>query len=176
MRINISILLILLTLSCGNTEKESKSKEQIEKKLPNPIRMEEKEIITTDEAKDQTFCDSCTIDRFRHIRLEVDKTTKDDLYSFFICCNEYCSENVEFSEFSSYLVYFILEHKTDLMLQVLEDNRKDLPLDHIKGAIESPISDQINLKNIYSIVEKSSLQNKIKDEILESIKTAMSKY
>lgn len=140
------------------------------------ILIEEKESLVQNASQEKSFCDSCTIDMYRHIRLKVGSVSKEDLYSFFLCCNKECAGNVEFSEFSSYLVYFLLENKTELTLQVLEGNRQDLPLDYIRGIVENPISDQIDLQNIYNIVDKLNLQNEISREIMESIKIAISKY
>lgn len=172
------ILFSQLLLSC-NGGKQAKGKQTTNTDTDNQkveVVTEAETEVEIEETQVDAMCDSCTAVKFRYIKLETDKLEENDIYEFLLCCNKSCAIDVEFSEFSNFLVFHLLENRPNLTITVMENNVDELPMDYIKEMIESPISDRINLQKIYLKVEKLESTSEIKDIILAAIKTAIDKY
>ena len=126
---------------------------------------------------DNSFCknDSCDIQNLVKIQNNIDSLTEVEIKNFLSMFDGRCINNVEYSEFSNEILYFILSHnKVNLLIKVLSKSKK-LLVKEVMEAIENPINDQIDLSKTYENVKKARGCKKTQGMILKSINIAKSK-
>lgn len=163
-RIELAVVLIFTVISCNYNKT---TKDEINN---NEIQKENLNITKNNIAN----CDSCWASNFSNIATDIKNVTEPELKKFLYCCNEECSNNVEFSEFSNGILYRLLQEKTTLIITVLE-NTKDIDINYILSMIENPIDDGIDLKKTREIIELEQLNSELKNRLIESINIAIKK-
>jgi hypothetical protein len=71
--------------------------------------------------------------------------------------------------------FLLLSKNAELVLSTLE-RHKNIAIEPIKTTLENPISDRIDLQEIYGQLQKIKGYDKIKGNLLQSIKKAIDKY
>lgn len=105
---------------------------------------------------------------------KVGQLTKKDVKDFLLTFGKECRNNVEFSEFSNEVLFLVLDKQTELILKTIEKEEKQIELDEILDDLSSPISDMIVVKNLIPRVEKVKINTRLKNLIVDRLRTAES--
>ena len=105
---------------------------------------------------------------------KVGQLTKKDVRDFLLTFGNECQNNVEFSEFSNEVLFLVLDKQTILTLETIEKEEKQIELDEILSDLSSPISDMIVVKNLIPKVEKAKINDRLKKQIVDRLRTAES--
>ena len=93
---------------------------------------------------------------------------------FLLTFDESCVNNAEYSEWSNELLYKFLENNPSMLIEILL-KEKPFKRNYIYKNLTQPIHDGVDLKMIYSRVEKVNMNNEVTMNILKNIKTAINK-
>ena len=86
-----------------------------------------------------------------------------------------CQNNAEYSEWSNELLFSLLDKQTELTLKTIEKGEKKIEIKEILEELSSPINDGFDIKKIITQADKVKINRRLKDEILERLKTANGK-
>jgi hypothetical protein len=100
-------------------------------------------------------------------------TTK-GVRDFLLTFGKECQNNAEFSEFSNEVLFLVLDKQTELTLETIEKEERQIELGVILDDLSSPISDLIVVRNLIPRVEKANINNRLKKLIVERLRTAES--
>lgn len=166
-------LCLLFFTSCKTGTRNSKLNDTLEgtlnqKMINNTDTISENEILVLD-------CKDCDIKVVTETKQNIDSLTEEQTYKFLCCLSESTSNNIEFSEYSNEVLFLLLSKNAELVLSTLE-RHKNIAIEPIKTTLENPISDRIDLQEIYGQLQKIKGYDKIKGNLLQSIKKAIDKY
>jgi len=119
--------------------------------------------------------ENCKIETLIKIRNNINNVTEQQVLYFLKGFNKMCDLNVEYSEFSNYLLFQLLQKQPKLVLKVLTNN-KAISYKYINKNLTNPINDSINLEEIYKKIKNIYGYDTIKNKLLISIKIAIKKY
>lgn len=97
------------------------------------------------------------------------------IFDFFCAMDESCTNNVEFSEVSNEILFKIFLIEPERALKLLNDN-KEFSINYILKELTEPINDGINVRSVYSNVDKVKGYDVLKKQVLKSLQEAISKY
>jgi hypothetical protein len=120
-------------------------------------------------------CEKCKIEYARDIKLNIDNLTEEQISLFLCSFDEKCSKNVEFSQFSNKMLFLLMSRYPVQALKVMSEG-KNLSMKSIQENLQSPISDNIDLKQLYKQIEEVEEYQEAKEIVLNSIKIAIEKY
>lgn len=106
--------------------------------------------------------------------INVGRLTKKEVREFLLTFGKECQKNVEFSEFSNEVLFQILDKQTTLILETIEKEEKQIELDEILNDLSSPNSDMIVIKDLITKVERSKINESLKKQIVDRLRTAAS--
>jgi len=92
------------------------------------------------------------------------------IYRFLKTISLDCENNAEFSECSNDRLFKIMELNSNNFLIAIDTYSKDLEIGEILSQIKRPVNDSINLKGIYTKIQKSKVESGLKDQILKLLK------
>ena len=118
--------------------------------------------------------ENCKTETLIAFRNNINNLTEQQVLSFLEGFNELCAINVEYSEFSNYLLFLLLREQPVLVLKSLAGN-KSLPYKYIKKNILNPINDTINLDGVYKSIESVNDYHAMRDSVLTLISVAIEK-
>jgi hypothetical protein len=181
----ISFLLVVNICCRQNRSSDSKIINTIDNQ--NPIL--KSELIETKNQKNDTIgnvrekqniepihaSEDCKIEDLVKLRNNIDNLDEAQVLSFLESFNETCALNIEYSEFSNYLLFQLLREQPKLVLKVLTEN-ESMSYTYINKNLKNPINDTINLEIIYYKIDAVDGYDTAKKSILTSIKEAMNKY
>lgn len=133
---------------------------------------EKKQVVNQPQTQALTNCDSCKIDNYRYLLFDSTSYAAVRIHTFLLCLNKECSKDIEFSEFSSDLLYGLLEERADLILSVLKEN-KDINLDYVLFVLENPIYEDTDINNTISRIKNAQGDEAIKESLIKSLQIAL---
>jgi len=117
----------------------------------------------------------CSIEILKKTAENIDQLEVTLVAEFLATFNRDCSNNIEYSEWANELLFEVANEKPDFLTQLLFKN-SSLDKALIKHELESPIHDGIDLDETINKIEGTNSPIKIKEELIESLKIAKSKY
>jgi hypothetical protein len=105
---------------------------------------------------------------------KIGKLNQKEITDFLLTFGEECRNNIEYSEWSNELLFFLLDKQADLTVKTIEKEEKTLEMEAILEDLSSPLVDP-NIKDIISKIEKVKIKKELKDKIIERLKTAEGK-
>lgn len=124
--------------------------------------------------KTQTNCEKCSVNILVQIQDKIDSLTFSEIEMFFCTIEDSCRNNIEFSEFTSELLFLVFKHYPRLSLKVLSKSSES-KCKIILNKLSSP-TDLIDLNATYFNVESVRGHRRIKNEVLNSLRIALEKY
>jgi hypothetical protein len=120
---------------------------------------------------------NCNYNCWRSLSETNYKYSENELILFLRTISSTCHNNVEFSEFSNETLFKLVENNPSLFLKVMTNEKLKLEIEIINNVLENPVHDLLNLKDIYSKIEKvKPADDKTKEKVLAALKIAISKY
>ena len=163
MKLTIQMLILILICSCG--ESQIGNKEVVSQMSTN-----QKEFIP-----DSSYVDYwCSIKILKKVSENLNNLDLSTIAEFLASFHKDCSEDTKYSEWSNKLLFEVTKAKPDLLLQLLYKN-DSLDKELIKREFENPINHDLDLVEIIHRIERANSPDKIKKEIIESLKKANSK-
>ena len=111
----------------------------------------------------------CSISIVAKTEKNIDNITKKQILTFLKTFGTECKNNVEFQEYSNEVLFKILELKTDLFCQVVNERINNIEINQIIKEIDNPINDLYNIEIIKNRISKSSLEKSIKVKIIKAL-------
>lgn len=118
-------------------------------------------------------CDACDLEKVVVVSQNLDRLDAKMIHEFLQTFDASCKQKVEFLEFSNEMLFKVLEYAPGLFLQNVEKENIDIAI--ILEAIQNPISDSINLQQIYEKIKATNDNNTIKIECLNALVLAAKK-
>ena len=127
-----------------------------------------------------------TIDRFKDtckcnyscwpaIKDSINGLSEQQIFSFLKTLGHDCDSNAEFSEYSSEILFKIMEFNLARFVVVIEKHQTEIEFSQILKTIENPINDGIDLEKISKLVNRIKTDSNVKNRLTESLKTAINK-
>lgn len=114
----------------------------------------------------------CDEANFHSISENIGKLTQKEIADFLLTFGHECRSNVEFSEWSNELLFKILDKQTELTLKTIEKEEKRIEKVIILEDLEEPISYTPDFKKLITKIEGIKINDSLKKEIIERLKTA----
>jgi len=111
----------------------------------------------------------CNISVVAKTEKNIDNITKKQVLTFLKTFGTECKNNVEFQEYSNEILFKILELKTDLFCQVVNEEMNKIEINQIIQEIGKPINDLHNNEIIKNKISKSKLEENIKVKIINAL-------
>ena len=102
----------------------------------------------------------------------IGQLTQKQIADFLLTFGKECRNNVEYSEWSNELLFSLLDKQTELTLKTIEKEEKKIEKDEILNDLSEPIHDMIDLKELIAKIDKVKMNGRLKNEIIEKLKTA----
>jgi len=175
MKVFIIACFCFILIGCNNVSSEQKVNEiSKEKGTTEQTAMQQPETHESEiesENRKKKKCDSRIV---LETEENLDNISDDLIYLFLYTFDEECSNNAEFGEFSNEVLFQLIEKYPEKVAKNLtnEEINKEVILEELS----SPINDIVDVKGLYKIVEEANIDDKLKSEILRSLKTAINKY
>ncbi|HEX5170631.1 MAG TPA: hypothetical protein VFW11_15750 [Cyclobacteriaceae bacterium] len=118
----------------------------------------------------------CDETNFHSISEKVGKLTQNEIADFLLTFGEECRNNVEYSELSNELLFKLLDKQTELTLKTIEKEESKIELKTILEDLEEPISYTPDFKKLLTKINAVSVNDKLKGQVIERLKTADEKY
>lgn len=118
-------------------------------------------------------CEKCNIEILVRTETSINTLSFEDVQAFFCTMDDSCRSNVEFSEFSTELVFRVLAEKPGLFMNALSTTSKktcDAVLDKLETS-----NDFVDLKKLYESLSQIDGPEMVKSKVLKSIKKALAK-
>jgi len=109
----------------------------------------------------------CNIDIVREIDKNFDKLSAISLRYFLMTFSKDCKNNAEYLEYSNEILFKLLDKYPDVLVQVMNDNKKELDIDCILYSVSHPVNDKIDLLHIKHQLQ--NLKNPMALKLLESL-------
>jgi len=117
----------------------------------------------------------CDIQTIIDIRNQSDNLTEQIIQAFLFSFDKSCMSNVEWSEASNWTLFWLADEKTDTLIRLFKEYENELDIPLFLLEFEQPVSDDIDLKNIYLKIKGLNDDSELTGNILKSIKTAADK-
>jgi hypothetical protein len=140
--------------SIGNTKKESASDNQVPKQVLS--------------------CDKCNIEYAKDVKLNIRNLNERQVELFLCSFDAKCSNNVEFSQFSNKVLFLLLSKHPLLTIKILAEG-ESYSMAEIQKALQNPVSDRIDINELYMQIEEIDEYQETREVILNSISIAMEK-
>lgn len=101
--------------------------------------------------------------------------TEDDTRDFLLTFGKECESNVEFGEFSNEVLFLVLHKQTELTLKTIEKEKRQIELNEVLSVLSSPVSDRIDVKALIPKVEKVKFDQRLKKQVLDSLRIAVTR-
>jgi len=118
-------------------------------------------------------CYKCDLEKVRIVNQHLDSLTAQMLSEFLCTFDNSCKNNAEYSEYSNETLFAVLEKAPNLFFQVMATGQIDNKI--ILKEIENPISDLINLQNIYNETKLATAKTELKTIYLNALIIAAEK-
>jgi len=103
---------------------------------------------------------------------KIGQLTQKEIADFLLTFGKECRNNVEYSEWSNELLFSLLDKQTELALKTIEKEEKNIEKDEILDNLSEPIHDTVDLKDLIAKIDKVKISVRLKNEIIERLKTA----
>lgn len=172
------LFLHLMVISC--TTKVSNNTEEI---APNEIANDtviENLLLSDKESimiKEEHSVNNAEIDSMLDILNSITTNATENIdtnkiISFIEMYNEYPFSYIEIGEYANEILYLLFDKKTALIMKVLRTKATESQFNNIILDLQNPICDTFNICNIVDKVEKVSMANKYKNDIIGALKDA----
>lgn len=149
------------------TIKEEEKQKEKEKQI-----FQQKFILNLDTIK--SF--NCNISVLAHISTRIDSLTSKEITYFLRTIRRECSNNAEFSQFSSELIFKILEKHPKAAITALTTKGSEIEFSYIYDKLTSPVHDLIPLDKIEKEINSLSFKSERMDSIKSALKIALERY
>ena len=103
---------------------------------------------------------------------KIGKLDQNEIRDFLLTFGKECRNNAEFSEWSNELLFSVLDKQTELTLRTFEREEKRLEMNELLADLSSPINDMINIKTLIPKVDQVKINERLKKQIIDNLKTA----
>jgi hypothetical protein len=107
---------------------------------------------------------------------KIGQLNQKQISDFLLTFGQECRNNAEYSEWSNELLFKLLDKQTELTVRTIEKEEKKIEKEIILDDLSEPISYTPNFKTLIDKIEKVKMNDNLKKEIIQSLKTADSKY
>lgn len=112
----------------------------------------------------------CNYNCWTDMKDSINGLTVQQIFRFLTTISVDCRNNAEFSEYSNERLFKIMELNPDNFLKAIDIHNTEVEFSEIIEQIKSPINDGIDLKEIFTKIQKSKVDSGFKVKILKAIK------
>ncbi len=128
-------------------------------------------ILTTSNIYAQTV-KKCDVGVVLFAKDKMGHLSQREVSNFLLTFGRECRNNVEYSEFSNEVLFDLIDRQTELVLKTMEKEKNEIELNVILENLGTPINDAIDVKTILTKVERVKMNGRLKDKIVERLKSA----
>lgn len=117
----------------------------------------------------------CDVETVLFTRSNAGQLNQGNIRDFLQTFSKECENNIEFEEFSNEVLFLVLDKQTRLVLTTIEKEKRQIELNEILSILSSPVNDGIDVKGLIPKVESAKFDGRLKKQVLDSLKVALSK-
>jgi hypothetical protein len=114
----------------------------------------------------------CNLETIENLRIHKDSLTDKLIFDYLHSIDKLCENNAEWSEASNWTLFWLADIETKRFISLLKSNRDKIAIAEIVEEFKQPITDDIDLVQIYNKINSLCDKDVIVLDILDSIKLA----
>lgn len=120
-------------------------------------------------------CANCSTEKLVEIQNNIENVSQEQISGFLSSINSDCISNIEYAEFANDLLFSLLMNRPSSMISTMT-KYKGINQKLILDMVKNPISDDIDLNKIRSIIKTAKGKKSGKRILLRSLDEALTKY